>query len=257
VDVRKVARALDRELKAIGTPERAEGEKRYLKSDLDFYGATLAQIRASAKEAFAPIRAHEDLMALAEELWSKPVFERRMAASIGLELNRDLLTARDLKVLERFLRESKTWALVDWIAVKTTGSIVERFPSAVKTTDRWARDEDFWIRRSAILSQHDPLRDGRSFDAFTRYADPMLEETEFFIRKAIGWVLRDTSKKRPDEVWAWIAPRAHRASGVTMREVVRYLGDERADALMQAYKTRSPMPAKARRSLSTSSSTRN
>ena len=42
----------------------------------------------------------------------------------------------------------------------------------------------------------------------------MLDEKEFFIRKAIGWVLRETSKKRPDEVYEWIAPRTHRASGV-------------------------------------------
>lgn len=64
----------------------------------------------------------------------------------------------------------------------------------------------------------------------------MLEEKEFFIRKAIGWVLRETSKKRPDLVYVWLVPRAHRASGVTMREAVKYLGDDRAASLMEVYK---------------------
>jgi 3-methyladenine DNA glycosylase AlkD len=64
----------------------------------------------------------------------------------------------------------------------------------------------------------------------------MLEETEFFIRKAIGWVLRETSKTRPQEVYKWIAPRTHRASGVTMREAVKYLDTKPAARLMGAYK---------------------
>ena len=51
----------------------------------------------------------------------------------------------------------------------------------------------------------------------------MLEEREFFIRKAIGWVLREAGKRRPDDVAAWLAPRTDRASGVTMREAVKYL----------------------------------
>ncbi|MEA2447730.1 MAG: hypothetical protein QOK47_1367, partial [Actinomycetota bacterium] len=58
---------------------------------------------------------------------------------------------------------------------------------------------------------------------FARNADLMLEEKEFFIRKAIGWVLREMSKRRPEEVRDWIEPRADRASGVTLREARKYL----------------------------------
>ena len=68
----------------------------------------------------------------------------------------------------------------------------------------------------------------------------MLEETEFFIRKAIGWVLRETSKTRPDEVYRWIAPRTQRASGVTMRETVQYLDATGAERLMRTYKEGRP-----------------
>ena len=68
----------------------------------------------------------------------------------------------------------------------------------------------------------------------------MLEETEFFIRKAIGWVLRETSKTRPDEVHSWIAPRTHRASGGTLRETVKCLDATRVERLMRAYKEGRP-----------------
>jgi Predicted DNA alkylation repair enzyme len=109
-----------------------------------------------------------------------------------------------------------------------------------RTLDRWARDDDFWVRRSSLLAELAPLKHGAPFEPFARRADAMLDETEFFIRKAIGWVLRETSKTRPDEVYHWIAPRTHRASGVTMRETVKYLDATRAERLMRAYKEGRP-----------------
>jgi 3-methyladenine DNA glycosylase AlkD len=69
-------------------------------------------------------------------------------------------------------------------------------------------------------------RGAGDFDRFARYADAMLDENEFFVRKAIGWVLRDTARKRPDLVFEWLEPRARRASGVTIREAVRHLSSE-------------------------------
>jgi 3-methyladenine DNA glycosylase AlkD len=58
---------------------------------------------------------------------------------------------------------------------------------------------------------------------FARYADPLLDDREFFIRKAIGWVLREAAKRTPDRVVAYVAPRATRMSGVTWREATRKL----------------------------------
>lgn len=233
-----LAERIESEIRTLGTPERAAGSKRYLRSDLDFVGATLPDIRCVVKET---LRANEldreGLLALVDFLWVKPVFERRTAAQILLEERVTLLRADDIMLLERLLRESKTWALVDGLAVNVVGPLVERFESLNATLDLWAADEDFWIRRSALLALLGPLRRGEGdFDRFARYADDLLEEKEFFIRKAIGWILRETSKKRPELVYHWLKPRTNRASGVTMREAVKYLGDERSAELMEIYR---------------------
>jgi 3-methyladenine DNA glycosylase AlkD len=236
VDVKKVTRSIETDLRRIGSPERAAAEKRYLKSDLRFIGVRLADIRRVTKErSRGSGLVHDDVIDLAEELWSKPVFERRMAAVILLELHAGELRSTDLPLIERLIRGSHTWALVDGLA----GDVVSRMAARLRirrTLDRWARDEDFWVRRSSLLAELKPLKDGAPFEPFARRADAMLEEREFFIRKAIGWVLRETSKKRPDEVYGWLAPRTDRASGVTMREAVKYLDAERAAALMNAFK---------------------
>jgi len=101
--------------------------------------------------------------------------------------------------------------------------------------DRWATDADFWIRRSALLALLGGLRRGEGdFDRFSRYADAMLEEKEFFVRKAIGWILRETAKKRPELVYEWVLPRASRASGVTLREAVKPLSEAQRKAVLSA-----------------------
>lgn len=82
------ARADDIEsrLRAVGTAERAEGEKRYLKSDLEHLGATVWQVRRVVRSVAddQSVRSHSDLIGLARALWAKPVFERRLAAAMLL-----------------------------------------------------------------------------------------------------------------------------------------------------------------------------
>jgi 3-methyladenine DNA glycosylase AlkD len=228
-------------------PGRAEASKAYLKIDLEFTGASVPQIR-SAVVAWRRSNLDLDrrhLVAVAETLWARPVFECKMAAVLMLTDRRGLLAAADLGLIEQMLRESGTWALVDGLAADVAGSLAARFPELGQSLDRWAKDPDFWIRRSALLALLVPLRRGEpaEFERFARYADQMLAEREYFIRKAIGWVLRETAKKNPDLVTAWLTPRAHLTSGVTMREAVKYLPAADRDALLAAYRAASRAPA--------------
>jgi 3-methyladenine DNA glycosylase AlkD len=236
-------RRLEARLREIGTPARAKGEKAYLKSDLDFLGVTVWQIRAEVKAAIANMATldHDELVALVDALWSEPIFERRMAATLLLEFRTGLLGAADLSLLERLLRDAHTWALVDGLAGDVVGAILASDEDGTsRVLDRWAADSDFWIRRSALLAWLRPLRAGAQLDRFFAYADAMLDEKEFFIRKAVGWVLREVGKRRPDEVATWLAPRTHRTSGVTMREATKYLPAADAQRLMLAYRERRP-----------------
>jgi 3-methyladenine DNA glycosylase AlkD len=238
-----LADLLTEELRAVARPERAEQEKRYLKSDLEFLGASVWEIRrvVLAFVRGAGLFGHDELVALVEALWAEPVHERRMAAVALLELHPRLLRPADLRLIERLLRESRTWALVDGLAADVVGAILAASPVMVTPVlDRWATDPDFWIRRSSLLAELRPLRAGADLAPFLRRADAMLDEKEFFIRKAIGWVLREVGKRRPAEVVAWVGPRTNRASGVTMREVVRHLPADDRERLMAAYREKRP-----------------
>jgi 3-methyladenine DNA glycosylase AlkD len=230
------AALIERELRTAGSPARAASEQNYLKSTLEFAGTAVPATRAivTAWRRAHPELTRKQLTQVAAALWERPLFECRMAAVILLTDRQRLLTVDDASLVERFLRTSGTWALVDALASDVMGSLVERFPELLDVLDRWAAGDDFWMRRSAMLALLLPLRRGdlANWQRFADYADAMLTDREFFIRKAIGWVLRETAKKHPDVVADWLAPRMHRASGVTIREAVRWLPAASRDALL-------------------------
>ncbi|TMD48844.1 MAG: DNA alkylation repair protein [Chloroflexi bacterium] len=233
-----MAHAIDVELRRHRNPARAPAEKAYLKSDLEFLGVGLPAMR----EAVRTVKRENSgldrrgLVALVRTLWSRPVFERRMTAVLLLEAFQPLLRPVDINLLERFIHQSKTWAFVDELATAIVGPLVERSPTLLRVLDRWALDDDFWLRRSAMLALLRPLRRGDGdFTRFARYAEAMLPEREFFIRKAIGWVLRETGKKRPELVYQWLLPRCGVASGVTVLEAVKYLSARQRADVLEAY----------------------
>ena len=238
------AAAIEHSLRALGTPERAAQEKAYLKSDLEFAGTPVPAIRSVVRSWSRQQHGldHDGLVAVIQALWARPVHECRMAAAELLTANGSRLDAADIVLLEGMLRTARTWALVDGLAASVVGGLVERHPELIATLDRWAADEDFWIRRSALLALLGPLRRGAGdFERFSRYADQMLTEREFFIRKAIGWILRETAKRRPDLVAQWLAPRVHLASGVTVREAVKPLSPSVRDQLLAGYRAKRPV----------------
>ncbi|HVX33662.1 MAG TPA: DNA alkylation repair protein [Solirubrobacterales bacterium] len=228
------AAEIERALAEVGTAERAAGTRRYLKSAMRHLGASVPQIRKEAKGAAAEVGSRRELRALAEELWAEPVFERRACAAFLLDYRVDLLGPADVPAIRRYVASSRTWALVDPLSVDVLGHLLSAHPEVAARLDPWTRDRDFWVRRAALLSQIRPLKAGADFDRFARWADPMLEEREFFVGKAIGWVLRETAKTRGAEVYEWLLPRAPRASAVTIREAVKYLAPDQREAILAA-----------------------
>jgi 3-methyladenine DNA glycosylase AlkD len=273
-------------LRPLGTQERAVQAKRYLKSDLEFLGVTLPDLRrvVTAAAGRQPVLGREEAIAWALTLWNgtgrnetgrnaagrnaaepdvagrnrternetgrnagEPdaagldgagldgvLWEQRIAAVELLRLRVRDLTSADLATIETLIRAGAGWALVDPLAGDIAGQIVLRDTSGWRDIDRWADDQDFWVRRSALLSLLQGIRAGQpDLTRFDRYATPMLGEKEFFIRKAIGWVLRDLSKKDPAYVIGWTERHLTEMSGVTFREAVRRLPDADAARLIQ------------------------
>ena len=211
--------------RALGDPASAPAQQSYMKSALRFHGVTAPQLRAVCaafcreNELDAPA-----LHALVDALFASDWFDLRSMGVALLERKHALLRPRDSRWLIGLVRKSACWAHVDFLATKVIDPLVAGHPTLLAETRGWAADSDFWVRRTALLAQLGPLRrGGGDFALFAELAAPMLDEKEFFIRKAIGWILREVSKKRPGLVRDFLKEHGARASGLTRREGTKYL----------------------------------
>jgi 3-methyladenine DNA glycosylase AlkD len=240
-DAQVAAEELTVALAAHADPERAVQERRYLKSELEHFGVSVPATRRCVRDWVRahPTLDHDALVGLVTELWDHPtpaIHERRLAAVELLEARRQLLSAADLPLLERLLREARTWALLDGLSVSVVGELALADPAAFDAVvRRWATDDERWLRRASLLAHLPAIRAGTpDHERLFALADPMLEETWFFIRKAIGWVLRELGHREPATVVAWLEPRVTRASGLTVREAVRRLPAADRERLLAA-----------------------
>ncbi|MFA1543290.1 DNA alkylation repair protein [Actinomadura monticuli] len=237
MDVKGEAARILAELRAQADPVRAEGEKRYLKSDFAHIGVTVPVLRKVAVSAVKAEPARDELLSLAQVLWDvtdegRPVHEARMAAIEVLVKRAALLEPRDMAMAEALVRDSASWVYVDNVAERIVGGLVTRNPDLATVLDAWVADPYMWIRRTAVLALLPGVRTGDpDLERISRFGDALIGEREFFIRKALGWVLREHSKKDPAWVVRWVEPRLDVISGVTLREAVRRLPPEEAARL--------------------------
>ena len=241
MQIRATIAAIEDGLREQGDADRAAGEKRYLKSDLDFLGVSVPLIRRQALDWLRRRRELEvdALRRLVRALWRRRVHELR---SFGVELlvgRVDLLDAEDLEMVEWMLMRANTWAHVDPLAIQVGGSLVTRYPELEGTLNRWLLADELWLRRAALLVHLLPLRSGQGdWNRFVRYANQLLDEKDFFIRKAIGWVLREAAKTTPQRVIDFLSAHPDRISALSLREAVKPLESGDRERLLAAHRAR-------------------
>lgn len=216
-----------KQLTILADPTRAKGEKRYLKSPLEHYGVTVPALRKLAKIWLMEHRNFTlpQIIPVCEKLWQGESHEERMLAIFLLVYQVDELTYHDLPIIEHMVRTATGWAQLDMIAAWLCGRLFEDDSTRMTIVmRRWIKDDNFWVQRAALLTLLGPVRkDPSNFLLFTELATPLLPEKEFFIRKAIGWVLRELAKLQPELVYDYVKEHHHAMSGLTYREATRKL----------------------------------
>jgi len=147
---------IDAALQYEGDWYRADAERERLNSDLQFYGASVGAVRGTVRDAARkfPGMTHDEVTALASELWNVPVYERRLAAVVLLQSNVRMLRASDLTRIEGFVRTSGLVELADPLAHDVIAPLLESLDSvahrrADAVLDRWAQGDDPWLQRAS------------------------------------------------------------------------------------------------------------
>lgn len=227
--------ALRQALRAATNPQRAANEQRYLKSTDAFLGVTVPAGHALAK-AFQ--RAHADLplpavRQLADALWHAGMHEEKRLAVQLLERYAARLTSEEWPLLERWVRVAGSWDLVDGIAAHLLAVLVERFPALEAEFDRWVADENLWVRRAVLVTQVPRIRHAAiSPQRIWHWCDYLAADREYFVRKALGWVLRECAMRDPDATIAFLRRRSDALPRCVLREAVRKLDPSRQQAVL-------------------------
>lgn len=222
-------------LAGAGDGERAAAQQAYMKSALPFHGITSPQLRALLRPILADpalrLTSRERWAAAITELWDGATHREQRYAALAVarhRLYRGWVDEQMLPLWEHLVVTGAWWDLVDEIAGHLVADTRRRSPEAVTPVLRsWAVADDLWLRRTAILSQLG-AREGTDLPLLTTAIEANLEGTaygsQFFVRKAIGWALRDYGRTDPAWVRAFVAAHADQFSGLSRREALKHLG---------------------------------
>ncbi len=217
-------------------PERAAKEKSYLKSPHKFFGVTVPFIAKMAKD-FKKTNGNIDkgfVFELAERLWNSAYHQEKTLAIKLLGEYSEQLDYESMPMLEHMLSTSAGWDHIDGIANHLVDAVLRKDLRTYEYLKEWSKSENFWMRRAALISQVLLFREGKGDrKLFFSLAERMIEEKEFFIRKAIGWTLREMSKAEPDEVFDFLMKVKDRASGLTLREGAKRLPENKMMLLLK------------------------
>ncbi|MBA4179009.1 MAG: DNA alkylation repair protein [Anaerolinea sp.] len=203
----------------------------YMRGKFEFLGIKGPLAHRLLREALAGLTrpTQAELQEAAEALWALPEREYKYAGAAILRRYVAACDASFLPVAQELILTKPWWDTVDALAANVVGPLVARHPELGAVMDEWILSEDIWLARTALLHQ---LKYRARTDAakLTRYCLLRGGDKEFFIRKAIGWALREYSKTDADAVRAFVARHDGELSGLSKREALLWLNGRKPKA---------------------------
>ena len=197
----------------------------YMRDQFAFLGVAMPARRNAVGAILRDAKARADeatLLAAARALWRKREREYQYVAIDLLAACERALSPRALPVLATLIATKSWWDTVDGLAANVVGPLVRRNPEVLRTLDAWCGDDDPWLRRAVLLHQ---LRYGSATDAkrLFAYCVANAADPDFFVRKAIGWALRQYAYTDAPAVRSFLEAEQRRLSPLSLREAGKHL----------------------------------
>jgi 3-methyladenine DNA glycosylase AlkD len=205
-------------------PARAEAMAAYMRDRYPFLGLPAPEQRRLARVALAglPAPSEADVVAVTAACWAEPEREYQYAACDYAIRHVRRCGPGFLDHAGALITDKSWWDTVDALASRVVGALVLAHPPLGAAMDAWIDADDIWLARAALIHQ---LGYGARTDQarLFRYCERRAGDTEFFIRKAIGWALRQHSKTDAAAVRRFVAEHRDELSGLSAREALKWL----------------------------------
>ncbi|MFI1470268.1 DNA alkylation repair protein [Streptomyces wuyuanensis] len=209
---------------AAADPVRAREAAAYMKDVAPFLGIRTPERRALSRAVLdgTPRPDEADCTAIALRCWRLPEREYHYFAADYLRRHVGRCSSGFVPVAHRLITTVSWWDTVDTLAAHVVGALVAADPGLVRVMDRWIEDDDLWVARTALLHQ---LRHKEATDAerLFRYCLRQSGHPDFFVRKAIGWSLREYARTDPDAVRGFVGSARDRLAPLSVREALKNL----------------------------------
>lgn len=225
-----VVAAVRSELARAGDPGRAAAQQAYMKSAMPYRGITAPELKALLRPLLADpalqLPDRREWEAAVRELWDGATHREERYAATALTGHRAYRRWQDPDTLELYRHLVTTgawWDHVDEIASQRVGPILLSHREEVTPVVLdWSQDDDLWLRRTAVISQL-TFREKTDLGLLRAVIEANLDDTSFWLRKAIGWALRQHARTDPDWVRAVVDEYGERLSGLSRREALKHL----------------------------------
>jgi 3-methyladenine DNA glycosylase AlkD len=222
-------RRLRAALRQAADPLKAPLMQAYMKSAMPYHGVPSPLLRQICRETFTavPLSSARAWQGLVLDLWRPAKFrEERYAAMLlaGDKRAQPFQTPAAMKLYEELIVTGAWWDYVDDIASHRVGNILRNHPQSMRTKMlSWSRSTNLWKRRTAIICQLG-FKEHTDLELLYACIEPSLGSNEFFLRKAIGWALRQHAWTDPGEVKRYVRRNRDRLSGLSLREALKNVG---------------------------------
>lgn len=218
------ARVVQAVLEPARNSAQAEPMARYMRGLFPFLGLKRPEFERLVRPVWTEWKPQHNerlICGCARELWKLPEREYHHAALDLLMRHERMLTPKSLPVVRALIVSKSWWDTVDALATRIVGPLVARHPDLKPTMDAWSRDKNLWIRRTAILHQLG-YKKNTDIDRLFDYCARNASDSDFFIRKAIGWALRQYARTDPAAVKRFVKTHPD-LSPLSKREATKHL----------------------------------
>jgi len=223
--IKEATTYVQRELASQANPEKASGMQGYMKTDMPFYGVQkpgrVPIVRHVVKNYSLLNRTDYEKLVLA--LWRLPHREEKYVAQAVAVKYRQFMVPASLPLYRRFVVEGAWWDFVDEASTHMIRELVLGYPTKIwPKIDPWISNKNMWLRRSSIICQVG-AKEHTDAERLFSFCEQRAFEKEFFIRKAIGWALREYAKTDGEAVAAFVTEYREDLSGLSYREATKHI----------------------------------
>jgi 3-methyladenine DNA glycosylase AlkD len=230
-----VISAIRQELRRQGNLQIRKTSQRFFKEEIKSYGLKTEAVTAIGKKYWREVtgRPKQEIFSLCEALYQSGYLEEAFIASHWAHALSSRYERDDFALFQRWIDMYITnWAACDGFCNHTIGDFIEKYPEYIGELKRWTQSHNRWMRRAAAVSLIIPAKHGKYVDDVLEIADLLLTDNDDMVRKGYGWLLKETSRKHPGEVFEYVLRNRRSMPRIALRYAIELMPDDlKAEAM--------------------------